>query len=96
VLLNQEKVPGGPYSGLSVLEGDLQESWGGTFMQACSDRTRVSGFKLEEGRFRLDTRKKLFTMRVVRRWNRFPTVVMDAPSLEEFRARLDGAVSSLL
>ncbi|KFQ05677.1 hypothetical protein N329_07750, partial [Haliaeetus albicilla] len=55
-----------------------------------------SGFKLKEGRFRLDTRKKFFTMRVVTHWNRLPREAVGAPSLEVFKARLDGALSNLV
>ncbi|KFP96892.1 hypothetical protein N329_07595, partial [Haliaeetus albicilla] len=55
-----------------------------------------NGFKLKEGRFRLEERKKFFTLRVVRHSNRFPRKVVDAPSLEVFEARLDGALSNLV
>ncbi|KFW70693.1 hypothetical protein AS28_13958, partial [Pygoscelis adeliae] len=55
-----------------------------------------NGFKLKGGRFRLDIRKKFFTLRVVKHWPRLPREVVDAPSLETFKARLDGALSNLL
>ncbi|KFR04134.1 hypothetical protein N306_00686, partial [Opisthocomus hoazin] len=55
-----------------------------------------NGSKLKEDRFRLDIRKKFFTMRVVKHWNRFPREAVAASSLEEFKAGLDGALSSLV
>ncbi|KFO54459.1 hypothetical protein N302_04721, partial [Corvus brachyrhynchos] len=55
-----------------------------------------NGFKLKEGRFRLDIRKKLFTVRVVRPWHRLPREAVDIPSLAVSKARLDGALSNLV
>ena len=51
---------------------------------------------LKEGRFRLDIRKKFFTMRVVRHWNRLPREAVAAPSLEVFKVRLHMALASLI
>ena len=55
-----------------------------------------NGCKLKEGRFRLDIRKKFFTMRVVKHWNRLPREAVAAPSLEVFKARLNGTLSNLV
>jgi len=44
----------------------------------------------------LDRRKKLFTLSVVRHWNRLPREVVNVPSLEVFKARLDRALSNLV
>jgi len=44
----------------------------------------------------LDIRKKFFTIRVVRHWNRLPRDVVDAPSLETFKVRLDQALGNLI
>ncbi|KAK4825257.1 LOW QUALITY PROTEIN: hypothetical protein QYF61_025718 [Mycteria americana] len=63
---------------------------------ACCDRTRNNGFKLKEGRFRFDTRKKFFMMRVMKHWNRLPREVADAPSPETFKVSLDGALNNLI
>ena len=63
---------------------------------ACSGRTRGNGFKLKEGRFRLDLRKKFCTVRVVRPWPRLPREAVAAPSLEVFKARLNEALRNLV
>ena len=51
---------------------------------------------MKQGRFRFYIREKFFTVRVVRCWNRLPREVVDASSLEVFKARFDGALGSLV
>jgi len=78
------------------LNGAYRKARAGLVTRACSDRTKGNGFKLKEGRFRLDIGKKFFTVRVVRHWNRLPREAVNAPSLAVFKARLDRALSNLL
>ena len=51
---------------------------------------------MKEGRFTLDVTGKFFTRTVVRCWNGLPREVVDALSLEVFKAGLDGALGSLV
>jgi len=54
------------------------------------------GEPLTEGRFRMETKKKFFTVRMVGHWNRLPGEVADALSSETLMVRLDGALSNLI
>ncbi|KAJ7404309.1 hypothetical protein WISP_146131 [Willisornis vidua] len=75
----------------AISERDLQG--GGHFIRNCSDGTRGNEYKLKEGKFRLDTGKTFFTVRVVRYWNMLSREVMDVLTLAVFEARLDKALS---
>jgi len=94
--LGKRRLQGDLIASFQYLKGAYGKDGEGLFTRVCSDRTRGKGFKLKEGRFRLDIRKKFFTMRVMKHWNRLPREVVAAPSLAVFKARLDGALSNLV
>jgi len=92
--LEKSRLRGDLFAVFQYLKWAYRKDGDNLFSKACCDRTRSNGFKLREGRFRLDTRKKFFTMRLVKHWNRLPREVMEAPSLETFKVMLDWALSN--
>jgi len=94
--LEKRRLRGDLRAAFQYLKGGYRKDGEGLFTRVCSDRTRGNGSKLKEGRFRLGIRKKFFTMRVVKHWNRLPREAVAAPSLAVLKARLDGALSNLV
>ena len=65
------------------------------FTTVDSDRTSGNGCKMQQ-RFRFDIRRKFFTQKVMTHWNRLPKGIVDVPSPEAFKARLDVSLGSLV
>ncbi|KFQ08789.1 hypothetical protein N330_12613, partial [Leptosomus discolor] len=94
--LEKRRLWGDLMAAFQCLKGAYKKDGARLFMRACSDMTRGNSFQLQEGRFRLDIRKKFFPMRVVRHWHRLLRAAVAAPSLAVFKARLDGALCNLV
>jgi len=84
--LDKRKLRGDLTAAFQYLKGAYKKAKERLFTRPCTDRTKGNGFKLKEGRFTLDLRKKFPTMRVVRQWNRLPREAVHAPSLAVFKA----------
>ena len=87
-ILEKRRLWGDLIAAFQNMKGACKQEGEQLFTRMDSDRTR--------GRFRLDIRRKFFTQRVVTHWNRLSKKVVDAPSLEAFKARLDVALGSLI
>ncbi|KFW65284.1 hypothetical protein AS28_02204, partial [Pygoscelis adeliae] len=94
--LEKRRLWGDLIAASQYLKGAYKKDGGKLLSRACCDRTRGNGFKLKGGRFRLDRRKKFFALRVVKHWHRLPREVVDAPSLETLKVRLEGTLSNLI
>ncbi|KFV71873.1 hypothetical protein N307_15174, partial [Dryobates pubescens] len=94
--LEKRRLRGDLIVAFQYLKGAYKKVGEGLLRISGSDKTRGNGMKLEVGRFRLEVRRKFFPIRVVKPWNGLSREVVEAPSLEVFKTRLDEAVASLI
>jgi len=94
--LKKRRLRGDLTNAYTYMNGGCQEDGARLCPVVLSNMTRGKRHKLKHRKFRLNMRKNFFPLRVTEHWNRLPREVVQSPSLEIFKTRLDKVLCSLL
>ena len=72
-----------------LLKGIAKLDYSLFFKLSADSKVRGHTYKIVKNSFRLDVRKNFFSYRVVDAWNELPQYVVDAETVNSFKARLD-------
>ena len=93
--LEKRRARGDRIAVFNYIKGRQVEEGASLFTEALETRTRSNGFKLQKRGFHLKSRKHFLRVRAVRKWNLLPRRVVESPTLEVFRRRLDERLSGV-
>jgi len=94
--LKNRRLRGDLINACKYLKGRCQEDEARLFSVVPSDRTTGKWHNLKLRKLHLNMRKNFFPLRVTEHWNRLPREIVECPSLEIFKTRLDKVLCSLL
>ena len=66
------------------------------FTRAPQGMMRLNGYKLLQDHFRLDIRKNFFIVQAPKVWNNLPSEVVQVPTLNTFKSKLDVYLAGIL
>lgn len=93
--LDQRRLHGDLIAACQYLRRAHKEAVEGLFKRNWSNRTKSNGFKLKDGKFRLDTQRRDFTVRLMRTGTGWPEKLC-MPHVAVFNVKLDGSLSNLV
>jgi len=94
--LKKRRLRGDLINAYTYLKGGCQDDGARLSTVVPNDKTRGNGHRLKHRKFQLNMRKNFFTLRVTEHWDGLSREVVESPSLEIFKTRLDRALCSLL